>query len=144
MNLIELLHGGFVSPKTPDVAQILGGGPQIGGRCSHGAMSERIADRLQRDTLAQQLHRGRLRFHRPGTPFANWVRQLVIFLKGSGMNVSPPNRSLSVGTSSLALAFVAVTASDAWAYIDPGTGSYLFQVAARAPLHAKSTSSEVE
>ncbi len=30
----------------------------------------------------------------------------------------------------LALAFVAVTASDAWAYIDPGTGSYLFQVAA--------------
>ena len=32
----------------------------------------------------------------------------------------------------LALVFVAVTASDAWAYIDPGTGSYLFQVAAAA------------
>ncbi len=29
MNLIELLHGGFVSPKTPNVAQILGGEPQI-------------------------------------------------------------------------------------------------------------------
>ena len=34
----------------------------------------------------------------------------------------------------LALAFVAVTASNAWAYIDPGTGSYLFQVAAAGLL----------
>ena len=34
----------------------------------------------------------------------------------------------------LALVFVAVTASDAWAYIDPGTGSYLFQVAAAGLL----------
>jgi hypothetical protein len=30
----------------------------------------------------------------------------------------------------LALAFTALTPSYAWAYVDPGTGSYLFQLAA--------------
>jgi hypothetical protein len=30
----------------------------------------------------------------------------------------------------LALGLVAVTPTDAWAYVDPGTGSYLFQLAA--------------
>jgi hypothetical protein len=30
----------------------------------------------------------------------------------------------------LALGLVAVTPSPAWAYVDPGTGSYLFQLAA--------------
>ena len=36
----------------------------------------------------------------------------------------------AVGLLGLALGTVAVTPSDAWAYIDPGTGSYLFQLAA--------------
>jgi len=30
----------------------------------------------------------------------------------------------------LALGFLATTPSNAWAYVDPGTGSYLFQLAA--------------
>lgn len=30
----------------------------------------------------------------------------------------------------LALGFLATTPTDAWAYVDPGTGSYLFQLAA--------------
>jgi hypothetical protein len=30
----------------------------------------------------------------------------------------------------LALGILAVTPTDAWAYVDPGTGSYLFQLAA--------------
>jgi hypothetical protein len=30
----------------------------------------------------------------------------------------------------LALGLVATTPADAWAYVDPGTGSYLFQLAA--------------
>lgn len=32
--------------------------------------------------------------------------------------------------AALTLGFVAVTPTDAWAYVDPGTGSYLFQLAA--------------
>ena len=32
--------------------------------------------------------------------------------------------------AALALGFLATTPADAWAYIDPGTGSYLFQLAA--------------
>ena len=39
-----------------------------------------------------------------------------------------------VGLTGLALAIVAVTPSDAWAYVDPGTGSYLFQIAAAGIL----------
>jgi hypothetical protein len=33
-------------------------------------------------------------------------------------------------TCGLALVILLVSADDAWAYIDPGTGSYLFQLAA--------------
>jgi hypothetical protein len=32
--------------------------------------------------------------------------------------------------ATLALGFVVSTPADAWAYVDPGTGSYLFQLAA--------------
>jgi hypothetical protein len=32
--------------------------------------------------------------------------------------------------ATLALGFLATTPTDAWAYVDPGTGSYLFQLAA--------------
>ena len=32
--------------------------------------------------------------------------------------------------AALALGLVATTPADAWAYVDPGTGSYLFQLAA--------------
>jgi hypothetical protein len=35
-----------------------------------------------------------------------------------------------VWLGALALGFLATTPTDAWAYIDPGTGSYLFQLAA--------------
>jgi len=35
-----------------------------------------------------------------------------------------------VWLAALALGFLATTPTDAWAYIDPGTGSYLFQLAA--------------
>jgi hypothetical protein len=34
----------------------------------------------------------------------------------------------------LAFGMVAVTPSEAWAYVDPGTGSYLFQLAAAGLL----------
>ena len=38
------------------------------------------------------------------------------------------------GLIALALGTVCVTPSDAWAYVDPGTGSYLFQLAAAGLL----------
>ena len=50
------------------------------------------------------------------------------------MNRMATNPLIVRGHLVLALGFVAVTASDAWAYIDPGTGSYLFQVAAAGLL----------
>ncbi len=43
------------------------------------------------------------------------------------------------GLATLGLAIVFVTPSDAWAYIDPGTGSYLFQIAAAGLLGAAYT-----
>jgi hypothetical protein len=35
-----------------------------------------------------------------------------------------------VWLAALALGFLATTPTNAWAYVDPGTGSYLFQLAA--------------
>ncbi|MGE5245368.1 MAG: hypothetical protein ACM3SQ_14160 [Betaproteobacteria bacterium] len=50
------------------------------------------------------------------------------------MNRSAAPRHAALGLIVLAVGFLAVTASDAWAYIDPGTGSYLFQIAAAGLL----------
>lgn len=44
-----------------------------------------------------------------------------------------PLRS-GAGWAGLAVAMVCVTPSYAWAYVDPGTGSYLFQLAAAGLL----------
>lgn len=54
------------------------------------------------------------------------------------------NRALSPvravpGPAALAVAILFVTPSDAWAYIDPGTGSYLFQIAVAGLLGAAYT-----
>lgn len=45
------------------------------------------------------------------------------------------SRTISEATV-LGIAIVLATPSDAWAYIDPGTGSYLFQMAAAGLLGA--------
>jgi hypothetical protein len=37
-----------------------------------------------------------------------------------------------VWLAAMALGLLAITPADAWAYVDPGSGSYLFQVAAAA------------
>ena len=50
------------------------------------------------------------------------------------MNRMATNPLIVRGHLVLALGFVAVTASYAWAYIDPGTGSYLFQLMAAGLL----------
>ena len=46
-----------------------------------------------------------------------------------------PLRAAS-GLAVVAIGIVIVTPSDAWAYVDPGTGSYLFQIAAAGGLAA--------
>lgn len=50
------------------------------------------------------------------------------------MNGTYLSRHSISGLASLTLAIVCVTPSDAWAYIDPGSGSYLFQLGAAAIL----------
>jgi hypothetical protein len=42
----------------------------------------------------------------------------------------------ALGLLLLAAGLLVVNASDAWAYVDPGTGSYLFQLAAAGLLAA--------
>jgi hypothetical protein len=43
------------------------------------------------------------------------------------------------GPAALAVVILFATPSDAWAYIDPGTGSYLFQIAVAGLLGAAYT-----
>lgn len=50
------------------------------------------------------------------------------------MNGTFLSRHSISGLTALTLALVFVTPSDAWAYIDPGSGSYLFQLGAAALL----------
>jgi hypothetical protein len=50
------------------------------------------------------------------------------------MNGTFVSRHSISGLVALTLALVCVTPSDAWAYIDPGSGSYLFQLGAAAVL----------
>ena len=52
------------------------------------------------------------------------------------MNGTSLSRHSAPGLVALTLALICVTPSDAWAYIDPGSGSYLFQLAAAALLAA--------
>ena len=47
--------------------------------------------------------------------------------------MTAPHRS-ALGLVVLAFGLLVVTPADAWAYIDPGTGSYLFQLAAAGLL----------
>ena len=50
------------------------------------------------------------------------------------MNGSTAPARTALGFIALAFGMLSVTPSDAWAYIDPGTGSYLFQLAAAGLL----------
>jgi len=50
------------------------------------------------------------------------------------MNGTFQSRHSITGLAALSLALLCVTPLDAWAYIDPGTGSYLFQLGLAAVL----------
>jgi hypothetical protein len=50
-------------------------------------------------------------------------------MKGTARLLRP-----ALGSLTLALGIVAASPADAWAYIDPGTGSYLFQLTAAGLL----------
>lgn len=54
-------------------------------------------------------------------------------IRGSGLasrSHMRPNLARFRGAVILAFSLLALSPSDAWAYVDPGTGSYLFQLAA--------------
>ena len=74
-----------------------------------------------------------------GSRFANVSAIPKRFDWGASMNRVLSRFRTIAGLAGLGLAILLVTPSDAWAYIDPGTGSYLFQIAAAGLLGAAYT-----